>query len=43
MTTELPVGNQTENYSLSLQLEVKDSFGDSPVEFIAVEVILLTP
>jgi len=43
VTTELPVGNQTENYSLSLQLEVKDSFGDSSVEFIAVEVILLTP
>lgn len=39
VTTELPVGNHTTNYSLCLQLEVIDFLGDSSVEFITLEVI----
>lgn len=37
-TTDLPLGDQTKNYSLTLQLEVTDALGDSSVEFISVEV-----
>ena len=39
VTTELPVGSKTSNYSLHLQLEVIDSLGDSSVELITVQVI----
>lgn len=39
VTTELPIGNQMTNYSLQLQLEIIDSFGDYSVVFITVQVI----
>ena len=41
VTTELPIGNQVSNYSLHLQLEIIDSFGDYSVVFIAVQVLFV--
>lgn len=38
VTTELPMGKQESNYSLHLQLEIIDSFGDYSTVFITVQV-----
>ncbi|XP_068684513.1 polycystin-1-like protein 2 [Montipora foliosa] len=38
LTTDLPPGSQTNNYSLVVQLEVIDSLGDSSVELVNVQV-----